>query len=683
MNDYKDGMILGAAVLLLCLYLFANKGSFIKKLDDIKRTVINKFFKYVNAILKHKWMSIIIWMLIAWLVGIYGYLETFPKNLDMPFVWSESAYMSWCSAALWSIVNMMYQTSGNLNNGYIVFSKIMAIIGLVITIALTFLKNILENVKLDITKQITHSLVIGLGENNRYYLDSEKKAGNEEKIIIIEKDAENDYIETYKNKGFGVFIGRIEDYQINFSKLERIVISGGDDMNNLEIAGDIISNIPDNNNETTSKSSTTIHIHLKNHDLKGLLGKELFKKKSHKIEFRSYSFDDDAVRELFEKHTILGNFHELADRSTGYDIVVVGDGDLAERVIYHLCMQTALPNRNHCTIHCITPDADRFIARLRAKLIGIDQIDWVTLQMHSVEYSSVDFFTSKVWNKNFLTNIIVCDNDEGKNLEMIINLHEKVFLKMAVSKMLRTKIHFAIYHNTELGLAISSNEQNEYEQFFAFGNAQSICSREHFIGERYENIAKLIHSGYGDSYDPLKLGDLQGEMLIEKWLDQTTFTKRESNRSQALHINTKLMSMGLRKIMKPDVDRNTLLESNRKIMKSFLMPDEKLKDISAKLYSKNSDDHQEMSTFFDYVINSEELIYKLAKAEHDRWSAFHYLNNWTHNLKRNDDCKEHNCLIALEKFGDFDMMQTIVYDLYSIQYIPNYLANAGYEIVSY
>lgn len=655
------------------------------KQNEFIRTLLNTIGYVLNWIFNNKPIVFLVWILIAYGIGLYGYFLAIDENTkQQPLVFENYKYLS---IFIWSFVNLIFGSTDDLSNGPIILSKTLAIIGLGLTVLMALLKEWMEEKKLWVMKKLPHTIVIGLGQNNRYYLDSEAKEKN---IIIIEKDAENDYIDAYKNKGFSIFVGRIEDYfedyKVNFSKLERIVISGGDDMNNLEIAGDIISKIPDDKNETTSKSSTIIHIHLKNQGMKGLLGKDLFEKKSHQIEFRSYSFDDDAARELFEKHTVLGNFQELTQTSTGYHIAVLGDGNLAERVIYHLCMQTALPNRNYCTIHCITHDADRFVARLKSKFTGIGeegQIDWLTLQAHSVEYSSVDFFTSKVWNQDILTNIIVCGDDEGKNLEIITNLNEKVFLKKAVSKTLRTKIHFAIYHNTELGLAISNNEQNEYEQFFAFGNAQSICSREHFISERYENIAKLIHFGYGDSYDPLKLGDLQGEKLIDKWHNQTTFTKRESNRSQALHINTKLMTMGLRKVLKPDADCNTLLESNRKIMKPFLMPDDKLKDISAKLYSKSSDDHKEMNTFFDDVINSEELICKLSKAEHDRWDAFHYLNNWTYNLKRNDECKEHNCLIALEKFGDFDMKQTIVYDLYSIQYIPNYLANAGYEIVPY
>lgn len=662
---------------------------------QIKQTFIKQLFKFVNWTLNHQWTVVRMWMLFAWAVGFVGYLEAIPNHGNEPLVWDDSPLLSVCSAALWSVVNMMYQSSGNLNNGYIVLSKILALIGVVIIIALTLVKNILEQARLRSTNQIPHTLVIGLGENNRHYLDSEIRLKNEESIIIIESDPQNIYIDMYKNKGFNIFIGNTENYPINFRQLQRIVISSGDDMSNLTIAGTVIGKIKDMDKENFG-GATTAYIHLQNQDYKALFHKNILGTKHNlPLDFKIYSYNDDAARELFENHTVVGDFVEIVKNSQSYHVTVVGDGDLAERIIYHLCMQTALPNKNHCTIHCINPDSEKFMARLRSKFTGIDQIDWITLQGHSVEYNNTEFYALSLWHTDFLTNVIVCDDEEKNNLEITVNINDTIYLKQAVNDTLRTKIHFALYHNSEFGQAISCDSQNEYKQFFAFGDASSICSREHFIDEKYENIAKLIHKGYGEKYLPEILSDLSDnetmKRITEKWHDTTSFSDRDSNRSQALHINTKLMSLGYKKIQRTDLLKEKLLETNRTALQehfdAFFQETINIKaltEASCQLgldYAGFEYVERPLSDLFEKIRNGKSVVSKLVLAEHERWNAFHYLNGWSYSGIKNKKIKEHNCLIPLSDFREYPLQKTILFDLYSILYLPNYLASTGYEIV--
>ena len=80
---------------------------------------------------------------------------------------------------------------------------------------------------------------------------------------------------------------------------------------------------------------------------------------------------------------------------------------------------------------------------------------------------------------------------------------------------------------------------------------------------------------------------------------------------------------------------------------------------------------QEYTTIFE----------KLIRAEHNRWNAFHYLDGWTYNEVKSKAKKEHDCLKPLSEFDIPEQQLTVIYDIYSILYIPNYLANAGYEII--
>jgi len=75
------------------------------------------------------------------------------------------------------------------------------------------------------------------------------------------------------------------------------------------------------------------------------------------------------------------------------------------------------------------------------------------------------------------------------------------------------------------------------------------------------------------------------------------------------------------------------------------------------------------------------LFEKMIRVEHNRWMAYHYLNGWEYSQIKNKAKKEHNCLIPLEDFNNDAMKKAVIYDMYSFLYLPNYLAEAGYEMI--
>jgi len=75
------------------------------------------------------------------------------------------------------------------------------------------------------------------------------------------------------------------------------------------------------------------------------------------------------------------------------------------------------------------------------------------------------------------------------------------------------------------------------------------------------------------------------------------------------------------------------------------------------------------------------LFEKMIRVEHNRWMAYHYLNGWEYSQIKNKAKKEHNCLIPLENFNNDAMKKAVIYDMYSFLYLPNYLAEAGYEMI--
>ncbi|QSZ42182.1 hypothetical protein GJV85_08675 [Sulfurimonas aquatica] len=609
--------------------------------------------------------------------------------------------------------NLFVALPGELVNQYSIHANFIAYGVVVSAILFKLFKNVLHSLRIKIIADTKHSIVIGLGENNRKYLDSELKCGNENRIIIIEPDKNNIYIHDYKDKGFVVFIGTLDMYKINYVTLEHIVVSTGNDRMNIEIAGTIIHKIPKDMSKEKFGNTTVVHIHLNNQQYKALFQQKILSvNRNLPLEFKVYSFYENAVRDLFETHTILGNYHNLASESTPYHIVLVGDGNLAERIVYHLCLLSSLPNDNHLSIHCIGENSEKFIQKLHSIFMQLPKIETISFIAHKTSMAKMEFYENPIWKKDNLANVIICDDDENLNLECVVNLHDKIYLKESIQKTMRTKILFAMYNNLELGQAINDNNE-EFSEYYTFGDAKKITSRDFLIDEKYEEIAKLIHFGYAEEYKKdmlLRVNDKdKKEQISEKWHDSTTLNKRESNRSQALHINTKLMSLGLKKVTSTE-SAEELINHNQKILrihkddfaqrwrifkivqwkkskpveynyiKIYFDINKEIKCLSSKLYSE---DQLDLKVFFEYIIKSSSNYSKLAISEHERWNAFHYLNGWTYdeNGSGKSQIKEHNCLLPMKEFADIGIQQTVIYDLYSILYLPNYLASTGYRIV--
>lgn len=75
------------------------------------------------------------------------------------------------------------------------------------------------------------------------------------------------------------------------------------------------------------------------------------------------------------------------------------------------------------------------------------------------------------------------------------------------------------------------------------------------------------------------------------------------------------------------------------------------------------------------------LFEKMIRMEHNRWSAFQYLNGWEYSKIKDKNKKEHDCLKSIKEFKEKRLQISTINDIYSFLYLPKYLAEAGYEIV--
>jgi len=542
-----------------------------------------------------------------------------------------------------------------------------------------------------------HITVFGLGEFNSALLKNEK-ASNNSRYVIFEKNKQNDKLDVFRKFGMGVVEGDVfNDKQLdllNFKEMQCGVISLGNDRLNIELATLIIEQYKKSSEQGVLK----LVVHIINQDLNTLFHQNFLipedkedKEDKPQIDIQTFSFYEEAAEAFFEDNFVDGKGDKILKSDHEYHIVVAGDGELAFNIIYQTAKLAHLPNENKLSIHLVDKQASTFKERVIKRYPGILKV--VELEPLDLDDNTLAYFEQKeLWFKDNLTHVIVCYDDEERNLNIATDLFNKTYLASIGDDMLTTRISFASFNNYNLSNTID-NDKGSFKQFFTFADVKSICTRENVLDEKHELIAKLIHNGYASEYDPKALFDLSDpgiqKAMNDKWYNGAELHKKLSNKSQSLHIDMKLKALGLKKI-ESEKSAPELLEANAELFHRKLkdpreelgLSDKFVQDYSSelpKLYPKNKEESTPIEISY-FPEKYEDILEKLIRTEHNRWNAFHYLNGWECGETRSDSKKQHDCLQPLADFVKPEHKLTVIYDLYSILYIPNYLANAGFEI---
>lgn len=159
-------------------------------------------------------------------------------------------------------------------------------------------------------------------------------------------------------------------------------------------------------------------------------------------------------------------------------------------------------------------------------------------------------------------------------------------------------------------------KNREQANLYCFGNYDKVLTKEYFVNEKEDRLAKLIH----ERYRKQKRRESPLATLPPSW-EQLTDFMRESNRSQFNHARTKLMLLGLEAVPESVVNK------------------EKTRILTKEEYLLKIQDHLEL----------------LAEIEHRRWCAFHYLRGWdvypnpTAEKTKDEEMKLHGCLVSWQE----------------------------------
>lgn len=579
-------------------------------------------------------------------------------------------------------------------NPFIDFAKTLAILCVSFGAIFLFFKSKINDWIVKNVQKKPYALVIGLSSQNRHYLNSldDKKDSDKPKTdipptdslkftknstLIIEADTAHNSVERYQKMGFGVISSKAEDAieKLHIENLTNCLISTGNDRRNIALALKLVEKIPPVG-EDENPQPRQIYVRVDNKDLSVLFQKDFNIANSQiqierGVDIIPHSLQTIICRQLFKDHSILGLQTDVLQTGQPFNIIVVGASRLSSEIIYHLAILAHLPEENHLTIHLIDKNAVPFCRSVEKCFTGISKIPQLTLKPLELDSDSLEFFENQVWQTSNLTNIIIATDDEDKNLDIAVNLQDTTYIQQTTNNQgFRTNVLFAIFDHAGLGKKIDDNK-DAFTNFYTFASLDQASKQGNLIDEELELIAKLSHFHGYEGCELCTDEDVDRDAVNEKWIP-ISLHEKESNRSQALHINTKLLSLGLGKVKSEAKTLENRYKANQAIFSQALA------NISPTKKVLSNDEEANSSRPFDSPLD------KLSRAEHNRWNAFHYLRGWQYKKvaeKEEKKSKLHKCLLPLEDFDQQLFDAVYEYDQLAVLNIPLYLAHAGYEII--
>ena len=471
-----------------------------------------------------------------------------------------------------------------------------------------------------------HLILCGLGERGLKIAQEFFEHGYH--VVVIEADEANPMLHKVREFKATVLIGDATDLNLlckaGIRKAKYLVAVCADDGINAEIAFNarIISHL-------RKKEALTVFVHIFDLELCNLISSwGLAASKTGLLRLEFFNVMERGARIMLKEYPPFTKEDRLSEQQK--HILIVGMGKISKSLIVQVARNWWLMNKEtnrRLLMTIIDSTAELKIKQLCKEYPKFEQAC-------NLKILPVDYYR-KMEHSDFLftddgcpavDKIYICIDDEAIALVNALKLHKDTA---------QYKVPIVVKMNREDGLATLLNEDKiamDLGQIKLFGLLDRTCNFDALLGGIYEIIARASHEEY------IRKNEQKGETCATNasmvdWNDLQEELK-ESNRSQAAHVEVKLASI------------NCCLQH----------------------YTEWTDD--------DFNFTPEE-IEKLAEMEHERWCAEKTLQGWTYKPGPKHKKKKTNPLLIPWEALDEEVKKS---NKKTIQKIPSVLSQAGFQI---
>jgi hypothetical protein len=473
-----------------------------------------------------------------------------------------------------------------------------------------------------------HVVICGLGRKGlvlaRGFLSDENRV-----VVVIEEDAENDYIAQCRDLGGIVLIGDATDQRMlrkaRVARATHLVAFCGDDGKNAEIAVRATGLVPQN-----SAHQPNCILHIFDTRLCNLFHeREIDSDSGGPMPIEFFNVYELGARVMLEEYPLCAPGDDPACSSSR--LVIVGVGLLGESLLANAARQwraSGLPAVNRLRVTLVDRDAGEIAAKLKVRYPGLEKvcdIDPRDMDVHSATFEQADFLAPDGPNGRPAL-VFVCMDDDSLNLTAALVLAAKghAYDPTIVVRMAR-----------DAGLAVLLKDVNSiggnFRHLRAFGLLDRACKPKQVLRGTDEILARGIHESYLRNQKAAG-ATVETTPSMVPWVELTS-ELRESNRQQAADIRNKLKAVHCSTA--PTLDWGEQL--------------------------------------FEF---EPEEIDLLARMEHDRWMEEKRQNGWVYAPVRNNGAKHHPSMIPYDELP----LEEQEKDISAVRQIPARLAEVGFRV---
>lgn len=527
-----------------------------------------------------------------------------------------------------------------------------------------------------------HTIVIFGASKIGYKLALSILQNKQKKVIIVDSNKDNHYLELLSEHGAAYLVGDPNDEKIIINSkavcAAEVLCVTDNDAVNLSIYNKVNQLKSNYARQNPSSLRHKVFVHIKNGILFDKLA-DIGRKNNHhadklsiiKKEFNTYQL---AAMELFQKHPLNANVDTTIENNK-LRLAILGAAGVGSAVLFEALQLGHFFNGEKMSVTWVD---DKFSSSKVSH-----QLNMIDLNSNEIkEYFDFSYMTFTEFYQNELdyNTIIIAQDDENLNLVDAIKCENKYKKTIISNRGAIACLDVFVYVNSQLDQIVdvtySSIDESNKLNIRSFGDDSSILSESVIINRELDKEAELLHENYEKNKNKPK-----------HW-ENLPILQQNSNRVLYNHI------MGVKRNeflnIKPS---NQSLDVNKFFDDYYIyeLTNDNGTDDGINRNKREAKESFEKNKIIS-ILNPDQII-QFAKAEHQRWNVFHLLRGWdkmylpsadqnimaenimAENISqntstdRNEELKMHVCLATWEELKQVSKHYNQPYWWYDIQTI--------------
>ena len=464
------------------------------------------------------------------LLGMWGQYRIDPNNLDASFF--QSVYqvlVLFLGSGEWTYLDA---TPWQLE-----VARILAPIITVMSVIFVFAKDVrVEIINYFVRYRKDHLVVAGLGDKSWQFIQS---CHNDYKVVVVELNSENLFIERARSLGVWVIISDVLDSgsfeRVNLTDAKHLVTLTRNDSVNLELALNAREYVRSTH---PAKHQLRIHLHVDDTRIsKRLENYPKFFSDYSLAEISFFSVYDLSARELFSEYPP-DIFAEVFAQKEIH-IAIYYFGRLAEHILVEMTRMCQFANSSRLRITVFDKDASSKQRQLHNEYPTLKEVCDIEFIDREVQTPQVVHNLPQELLESVTEHVICCPTDE-ESLDLSLILRSVLLQRKACN----TPIMVRMQESSGLAQLLESNigSPEVPDGLYPFGMLDQVLNVDYVINDRQDRVARSLHRNYLARGRSDTGADPRLYSALQEW-EEVPEPARKSSRLEADHIRVKLRSI--------------------------------------------------------------------------------------------------------------------------------------------